>query len=38
LPDGIDLKAKKLTLQGKTRELPLFSWNLPAPDIEGAGQ
>jgi WD40 repeat protein len=38
LPDGIDLKFKQLTLQGKTRGLPLFSWKLPAPDIEGTGQ
>jgi hypothetical protein len=37
LPDGIDLKSKQLTLRGRTRGLPLFSWILPAPDIERAG-
>ena len=36
LPDGIDLKSQQLTLQGRTRQLPLFSWNLSAPNIERA--
>ena len=38
LPEGFDLKSQQLTLQGRTRGLPLFSWNLPAPDIERAGR
>jgi sugar lactone lactonase YvrE len=38
LPDGLDLKSQQLTLQGRTRDLPIFSWNLPAPDIERAGR
>ena len=37
LPDGIDLKSKKLTLEGRTHGLPLFSWILPSPNIERAG-
>jgi uncharacterized membrane protein len=27
LPDGIDLKSQPLSLQGRTRTLPLFSWD-----------
>ena len=36
LPDGIDLKSQPLRLQGRTRALPLFSWDLTAPEIETA--
>ena len=36
LPDGIDLKLKRLTLRGRTRKLPRFSWILTSPDIEQA--
>ena len=36
LPDGIDLKSQPLRLQGRTRALPVFSWDLPAPGIETA--
>ena len=34
LPDGIDLKSQPLRLQGRTRALPIFSWDLTAPEIE----
>jgi len=37
LPDGIDLKSKKLMLEGRTHGLPLFSWILQSPNIERAG-
>ena len=36
LPDGIDLKSQPLKLQGRTRALPIFSWDLTAPEIESA--
>jgi hypothetical protein len=38
LPDGIDLKSQPLRLQGRTRALPIFSWDLLAPDIQTASQ
>jgi AAA domain len=38
LPDSIDLKSQRLNLQGRTRALPLFSWDLPAPKIETASR
>ncbi|MCZ6875782.1 MAG: hypothetical protein O7G88_20005, partial [bacterium] len=38
LPDDIDPHAQALTLQGRTRALPVFSWNLTAPDITGASR
>ena len=34
LPDGIDLKSQPLRLQGRTRALPVFSWELIAPGIK----
>jgi hypothetical protein len=36
LPANIDLKSQPLRLQGRTRALPLFSWDLTAPEIETA--
>ena len=36
LPDNIDLKSQPLNLQGRTRALPIFSWDLTAPEIETA--
>jgi hypothetical protein len=36
LPDGIDLKYRPLRLQDRTRALPIFSWELIAPDIKTA--
>ena len=38
LPDGIDLKSQPLRLQGRTRALPVFSWELIAPGIKTASQ
>jgi hypothetical protein len=36
LPDKFNLKSRKLKLQGHTRDLPIYSWELPAPRIERA--
>ena len=36
LPDNIDLKSQPLRLQGTTQKLPIFSWDLTAPEIETA--
>jgi hypothetical protein len=36
LPDNIDLKPQTLSLKGRTQALPLFSWDLPAPEIDKA--
>jgi hypothetical protein len=38
LPDGINLKSHPLRLQGRTRALPVFSWELPAPGIQTASR
>lgn len=34
LPDGFDLETQRLTLRGRTRNLPIYAWDLSAPKID----